>query len=252
MKEKLFIVLCALTTPAYCFIQAHLTGSELGSWMIMGCSFALLLVPSYLASAKLYSKFEDPKLGAAITTIFKALPGLLGSLLYISSASIQCIMNYSSEDKMFEGYWDYHKKRCQNPSWPTVWVSVFLMTSWWLTHLLPPMLPSNRALTWNGVVKRSMNRVEGLHFTLFCTFSMEALMVYSLTDNEGGGTNDFLDCLIDIMFWSLFALIDIVVYEHLLKPLVCQPSSRTAASSVTTRPDDSFDIYSNGLNINSL
>ncbi|GMH47387.1 hypothetical protein TrLO_g2693 [Triparma laevis f. longispina] len=242
MKEKLFIVLCSLTIPACLLINAYITGSV--GKLIFGCGLTLILVPTFLAIAKLYSNFSDLKLGAAVTTMFKALPGVLGSLLYISASSTQCIMDLKPDDEL-DKYG--HFRRCQNPSKPTLLVSFFLLLSWLLTYIIPPLLPSDRALTWSNVMKLSMNRMEGLQFTLFCTLSMEALVIYSQTDNEGGKVNDFLEGLIGIIMGSNFLiLLLIVIYEYILKPLICKPSTRTAASSSSaTRPDDSFDIYSN-------
>ncbi|GMI04176.1 hypothetical protein TrLO_g9542 [Triparma laevis f. longispina] len=248
-NEKLFIVLCSLTSPATWFVRAYLSLAGSVDFLTWGCIWMLILVPSYLAVAKFYSKFSNLKLGATITTVFKALPGVIGSMLYISASSMQCIMNSKPEDELdVDGF----IKRCRNPSAPTFMVSAFLFMSWMLTYVIPPLLPSNRALTWGDVMKLNMNRMEGLQFTLFCTLSMEALVVFSLTDNQGGGANDFLDGLMWIMFFNFFVLFLVVAYEHLLKPLICKPSSRTAASSSATSPDDFFDNYINDLSINAL
>ncbi|GMH57721.1 hypothetical protein TL16_g02450 [Triparma laevis f. inornata] len=207
-----------------------------------------MLVPSYLAIVKLYSKFSDRKLGAATTTIFKSPPGILGSLLYISASSMQCIMDSKYDDDLDElGF----IKRCQNPSFPTFLVSIFLAMSWCLTYLLPPLLPSDRTLTWSEVMKLNLgSRIEGLQFTLFCTLSMEALVIYSLTDDKGGEVNDFLQGLIGIMFYNFCILGLIVVYEYVIKPAICKPSTRAASSSVTH--PDSFHFQESGLTINSL
>ena len=224
MKEKLFIVLCSLVEPSYWFILVYITGS-VGN-LISGYVYMLILVPSYLAVAKLYSKFSDRRLGAAVTTIFKSLPRLLGSLLFISASSMQCIMDSKPEDELDEnGY----IKRCQNP-FPTYFVSGFLGVSWQLTYIIPPLLPSDRILTWSVT---------------------EVLVVYSLTNDEEGEVNDFLGGVIDIMKWNFFILALIIVYEQKIKPAICKPSACAAPSSVT-HPDSFHFQDSDGLTINSL
>ena len=82
------------------------------------------------------------------------------------------------------------------------------------------------------------SRIEGLQFALFCTFSVKALVDYSLTDDKAGGEiNDFLEGLIAIMILNFAILVLIVLYEHILKPLICKPSTRAAPSSSITHPD---------------
>ncbi|GMI00041.1 hypothetical protein TrLO_g11749 [Triparma laevis f. longispina] len=105
-------------------------------------------------------------------------------------------MDSKPEDELYEnGY----IKRCQNP-FPTYFVSGFLGVSWRLTYIVPPLLPSDRVLTWSDVMKLNLgSRIEGLQFTLFCTYSTEVLVVYSLTNGEEGEVNDFLGGVIDIM-----------------------------------------------------
>ncbi|GMH76024.1 hypothetical protein TL16_g06946 [Triparma laevis f. inornata] len=247
MNEKLFIVLCALIPPAYEFIKACITGST--TMLFYGCAWMLILPPSYLALVKLYSKFSVRKLGVVVTTIFKSFPGILGSMLYISASAMQCIMDSKPDDELDE--WG-NIKRCQNPSFPTFWVSVFLAMSWGLTYLLPPLLPSERTLSWNDVMKLNLgSRMEGLQFTLFCTYSMEALVIYSLTNDEGGEVNEFLNGLIDTMIINFGILGFIVVYEYVIKPAICKPSSRTDHDD-DNDSGDSFNFQENGLNINSL
>ncbi|GMH89665.1 hypothetical protein TL16_g11525 [Triparma laevis f. inornata] len=79
---------------------------------------------------------------------------------------------------------------------------------------------------------------------------MEALVVYSLTNNKGGTVNDFLSGLIVIMIVNAITLITIALYEYTIKPAICKPSTRAAASFVT--PTDSFHVQDSGLSINVL
>ena len=171
-KEKLFIGLCSLSPAAYYAIQAYTLG--LMGPLIVACGSALIQLPCFLGGAKLYSNLSDRKLGAAVTALFKSLPGFLIPMLYISAESLRCIMdsnvNTDPDDKVDE--WGYIES-CGNPSQPTWWVSAFLTISWFLTYYIPPMLPSDRTLTWDNVMNLDMGMIEGLQFLLFSTFSIE-------------------------------------------------------------------------------
>ena len=169
-------------------------------------------------------------------------------MIYINAESLRCIMNSRPDDEIDErGF----IKGCGNPSRPTVWVSAFLVTSWFLTYVIPPLLPSDRTLTWGKVMKLNMGRIEGLQFTLFSTLSVEALVLYALTNEDGARLSKFLDGLINVMRCNLALLLLIVAYEYVLKPAIFRPTTRPQASpSVTSQ--DAFhlpDVSSNTINV---
>ncbi|GMH90227.1 hypothetical protein TrST_g12950 [Triparma strigata] len=154
-NEKLFIVVCSLSVAAYYAIRAYAL-SSLG-YLITASGLTLLLPPIYLAANKLASKLSDRKLGAAATEGLKSLPGVLIPILYISSSSLRCIMDASPDDKIDE--WGYIEG-CENPSQPTYMVSAFLATSWTLTYIIPPLLPSHQTMTWSDVMELKMGTIE--------------------------------------------------------------------------------------------
>ena len=82
-----------------------------------------------------------------------------------------------------------------------------------------------------------MGRIEGLQFALLTTFSIEALVVYALTDEEGVETSDFLRGLCNIMWGNVTLLILIVGYEYIVKPIISRSATRSHASSSVTSPD---------------
>ena len=219
--------------------------------LIPACAWALVLPPCYLGGVKLFSNLSDRKLGAAITALFKSLPGVLVPMLYISAESLRCIFDSKPDAKIDDsGYIE----RCGNPSYPTYWVSAFLYVSWFVTYLIPPLLPSDRTLTWSKVMKLDMVRIEGLQFTLFSTFSILALILYALTDEDGTELSDFLQGLINIMNLNVTILFLIVIYEYIIKPAICRPTttSEEESSSVTSPNSDAFSFESNGSPINVL
>ncbi|GMI04924.1 hypothetical protein TrVE_jg12139 [Triparma verrucosa] len=170
-------------------------------------------------------------------------------MLYISIESLRCIMD-STPDAKIDEYGNI--ERCGNPSRPTWWVSAFLAASWYFTYLIPPLLPSDRTLTWSDVMKLDMGRIEGLQFTLFSTFSTLALVVYALTNEEGTELSDFLLGLTNVMALNLAILSLIVGYEYVLKPAICRPITRSNTSSSVTSQDAFHLPHDNSNPINAL
>lgn len=127
---------------------------------------------------------------------------------------------------------------------------ISLFASWLLICLIPPVVPSNRTLTWSEVMKLKMGWVELLVFTLFCTFSVEALVVYVLTNDEGSEISVYLGVWITCVHFNWLIFIFVVMYQYAIKPLICKSSTHTASSSVTN--PDSFNFQENALSINSL
>ena len=250
-REKLFIGLCSLLPSLPYFIGA-IAYQYVSLWAII--LLAISVVGNF-GVAKLYSNLPDGKIGVAVTALFKSLPGVLGSILYISAASLRCLMKYDSE--VDEDFYDYYSEQCANPTQPTIFVTIFLFVSWLLTYVVPPLLPTDRVLTWGDVMKLRMGMVEGLQFTLFSALSLEALLMFALTDDDGAEINykdgDLLSTLFIIMQCNFFILVFIVIYQYVLKPLICRPSTRPhASSSVTSTNSDAFSFDSNNSTINSL
>eukprot|EP00519_Triparma_laevis_P013771 CAMPEP_0182496570 /NCGR_PEP_ID=MMETSP1321-20130603/5194_1 /TAXON_ID=91990 /ORGANISM="Bolidomonas sp., Strain RCC1657" /LENGTH=159 /DNA_ID=CAMNT_0024700219 /DNA_START=289 /DNA_END=768 /DNA_ORIENTATION=- len=144
-------------------------------------------------------------------------------------------------------------ERCGNPSHPTWWVSAFLGGSWTLTYVIPPLLPSDRTLTWSDVMNLDMGRIEGLQFTLFSTLSIEALVVYALSDEEGTKLGYFLQGLINAMLLNAALLSLIVAYEYVIKPAIFRPLTRSH-TSFSVESQDAFHLpHENSNNtINAL
>ncbi|GMI02631.1 hypothetical protein TrVE_jg13808 [Triparma verrucosa] len=144
---------------------------------------------------------------------------------------------------------------CENPSQPTYWVSAFLYISWALTYAIPPLLTSNRTLTWGDVMTLDMGRIEGLQFALFSMLSIEALVVYALTDKEGTELSGFLSGLINAMILNFNILFFIVINEYVFKPIICKRSTtseeESSDSPVTNPSSDAFSYrdHSNSVGL---
>ncbi|GMH77556.1 hypothetical protein TrST_g5704 [Triparma strigata] len=184
-KEKLFIGLCSWSAASYFVMQAYASGSK--GILIRACCWALICPPSFLGGVKLYSNLSDSKLGAAITALFKSLPGVLIPMLYISAASLRCIMDSTPDTKVDE----------------------------------------------YGYIER-----------------FQALVLYAVTDEEGTELSDFLRGMINLLILNFITLGTIVLYEYIIKPAICQPTTRS--SSVTNQNSDAFSFESSGSAISSL
>jgi len=249
-REKLFIGLCSLIPSLRYFVKAFIFTDPIGQ-IIHGLGTLMIWILGTFCVSKMYSKLSDRKLGAAVTALFKSLPGVLGSMLYVSAASLRCLMKYDS--KVDEDFNDYYDEHCDNPTWPTYYVTMFLFTCWLLTNVIPPLLPGDRVLAWGDVMKLRMNMVEGLQFILFLTVSSEALLVYAFTNEDGADLSEFIYTLCIILQSNLWALGVVVGCHYVLKPLICRPSTRPQASSSVTSPNsDPFSVGSNSTVINSL
>ncbi|GMH83539.1 hypothetical protein TrVE_jg5572 [Triparma verrucosa] len=173
-------------------------------------------------------------------------------MLYISAEALRCIMDSTPDAKVDNlGYIE----RCGNPSLPTWYVSAFLATSWVLTYVIPPLLPSDRTMTWSNVMNLNMGRIEGLQFILFSTFSILALVVYALTNEDGTELSDFLQGLINVMLYNFLILLLIVAYQYIIKPAICRRSTTSEEESsddpVTNPSSDAFSFrdHSNSVGL---
>ena len=108
------------------------------------------------------------------------------------------------------------------------------------------MLPRHKTLTWGDVMKLSMGMVEGLFFTLFSTFSIEALVIYALTDEDGREIGNFLSKFVSVMLMNAAILFVIVIYEYIIKPAICRRSTTSeeepSSSPVTNPNPDAFSF----------
>ena len=102
-------------------------------------------------------------------------------------------------------------------------------------------------------MKLKMGRMEGLEFTLFCKFLMEVLVMYAITNYDGGELRDFLEGMINAMFFNFFILLLMVTYEYVVKSFICKSYIRTtSSSSLATTPDDTFSFQEDALSTNAL
>ena len=217
-SEKLFITLCSLLPGIYYFTKAYLMSSRF--LFHCACAFTLVCPLFVIGSTKLYSKLSPNRLGAAVTAIFKSLPGLLGSMLYISTSSLRCVINTpSSQSELGDlGFF----LQCGNPSRPTYYITAFMLAGWAFTYVVPPMLSSGKSLTWNAVMNLKVGKVEGLILALFCLISAQSLALYALTNNAGEEASDYLERFMMVMDYSCASLFMVTTYEYVIKAFFCK------------------------------
>ncbi|GMH49785.1 hypothetical protein TL16_g00614 [Triparma laevis f. inornata] len=256
--EKVSIFLCSLLPAAFYFAKWYLTSSRF--LFIGGCVFAAVYPAFILAGTRLYSKLAPHQLGLAVTAIFKSLSWLLGALLYVSLLSLRCILNVNiNVEEEEEGGVELdelgHIKQCGNVVKLTYYISIFLLMSWIMIVVVPPML-GKKGLTWSSAMHLDMGRVEGLQFTLFCIISMQAIVMYALTDvmgvtddkgdGEGEETYEYMELFMEIVDYSVSALFGIIALEYLFKAIrCCKRRNPSSSSKPMAMNADTFDYNPN-------
>ncbi|GMI00249.1 hypothetical protein TrLO_g11328 [Triparma laevis f. longispina] len=97
-----------------------------------------------------------------------------------------------------------------------------------------------------------MGVFEGFHFFVFFTFSIEALVLYALTDDEGSVMNEILEGLVVVAILNWFVLIVFTFIEYILKPHICRPSTRANLSSSVSSTDAFHFNPDTHINIHSI
>ena len=108
-----------------------------------------------------WKALPDADLSTAVLAMFKSLPSTLGSLLYISSASLGCIARAGDTAPVF--------KQCGNPLAPSLQIGCFIALAWNITYIFSPITKEDRGKnTWADIMLLRMSKIEGMQFSIFC------------------------------------------------------------------------------------
>ncbi|GMH68258.1 hypothetical protein TrLO_g10150 [Triparma laevis f. longispina] len=255
-NEKMFIVF-----TGFCWGAAEFSA---GSWL-WATFVSVLASVSQLALVKLYSRLSDRRLGLAITNMFKSLPGILGSTLYVGSSALRCILNSNSAEYVEKHGIQPIEKQCGNPLWPSFYVSCFLMVTWFITYYYNS-LPHTKTLSWDDVMLIRMEKVQGVQLVLFTILAIQVLFLYALTDEDGGelkfshilstvffdteGVTNFMTGLL-LSTEIIFELLALFIFCNWIKPVICRQSTRAAANTIVDE-QNSFHSHGSTITIESL
>ena len=103
---------------------------------------------------KLTLHSASQELSVAATNMFKSLPTILGSMLYLSAASTRCILSADDDSPLYS--------QCGNPAVPSFVVNVFLIETWLMMYVFFPLLKEMKAKTWKDMMLLKMGKIEGL------------------------------------------------------------------------------------------
>jgi len=254
-KEKFFIGICGILFGLGPFfgglqfvtIQNHQPTLYLGWFGVVGgIIFMIIFPPAFIGGLTILSNLSDNQVSKAIKTIFKSLPQIIGSTLFVSAASVRCLMKTNLENPVLE--------TCGNPTMPSIWVSVFLMVTWFLGYIIPPLLTGRKTMTWTDVMVIRMNKVEGTQFFLFGSTATIALLFFAYTDENGGDFDSVLQVLTVGYLSTTGALLLLVLYDAVVKPLIWSSDVRGDGGGDGYLDDkDSFNVNDTGsLSIGSV
>ncbi|GMH60075.1 hypothetical protein TrST_g7694 [Triparma strigata] len=230
-KEKLFNGICGVLIglsllfiglKSITVVKHHATVYIGWFAIFLGVSYMIIVPPAFTAINTLYSKLPARQLSNAVKPIFKSLPQILGSTLFISAASTRCLMKADPSNPIL--------KQCGNPTMPSIFVSLFLFFTWFLGYIIPPLISGRKTMTWADVMAIQMSKVEGTQFMLFGTAATITLILFANTDESGGDFNPFLQYLTAGYLTTIVSLLFLVLYEYVVKPLLF-PSSASSATS---------------------
>ena len=144
-------------------------------------------------------------------------------------------------------------EQCGNPTVPSIMVSLFLLATWWLGYIIPPLLSGRKIMTWVDLMAIRMNMIEGTQFVLFGTTATFALILFANTDEGCGDFNPFLQYLTIGFGLSIASLGILVHYEYVFKPLLFPSSASSTTSdsdidnSDSLNSNDSFNACDTGV-----
>ena len=213
--------LCCMTLADQQDYATVLTGS--GTKMA-GVIIVIAATPIMYLTGRKYANLSDEKLSKALTQIFVSLTSVLGSILYVSSGPLRCIMAADTEVPMLQ--------ECGNPLFPSLFITFYLWMMWIIIYFVPPIKTNRREKTWEDILMLKFDsNLEGVEFCLFGILTTLTLLMFSNLNEDGEGMTTFMFTLVFALLVVTETLLFVVVFDVLIKPRLC-------ASSPTTQDDD--------------
>jgi len=183
--------------------------------LFMGLLFVVTMPPAYISIISIYAKMSDKALSNAVTNLFKSLPHISGSCLFVSAASLRCITSSQPDLPIIE--------QCGNPLIPSFMICNFLVLSWVMgIVILPFRFDGSGVFTWGNLMMMKMSRHDLLKFSLFLIASVLTLVVYAGIDEDGSKMSPLMSLLVNLLTMDTFVLVFILVYEYVFLPHCCR------------------------------
>ena len=196
-------------------------------YMTIGALFAIILPPIFYKTASKWSALEDHELSSALIAMFKALPGTLASQVYLSTASMRCVLAADDESPLYE--------QCGNPLSPTYQINTLLFMMWALAYLAAPLMKDRKTKTWGDVMVLKMGKIEGLQFSLGSILGTVTWVEFATLNEDGESLSDFMNTLVGLFKLFFFSLLFLVLFDIFIRPRLCPSSS--SATTTTSRHD---------------
>ena len=90
--------------------------------------------------------------------LFRAHPGTLASQLYLSTATMRCVLAADDESPLYE--------QCANPLVPTYDINRLLFVTRFIAYVCAPLMKERKTKTWGDVMVLKMNKMEGVQFSV--------------------------------------------------------------------------------------
>jgi hypothetical protein len=223
--EKFIICYCGLLVglPLFFFGLTLLTheDSESSSFekitgragFTLGVIFMIIFPLMNIGMASKYNSLPEKKLKHALTEIWISLPKVCGSLLYLSSSSLRCVMKV--EDSLSV------PQQCANPIFPTICIMLLLTNTWAIAYVKSPVNNTYRghSTTLNDIIALRMPLARGAQLVSFGACAVLALVLFSVTDEDGSEMTPVLGFLMSSLGFSLLVAVLIDIAEVYLKPL---------------------------------
>mmetsp|Transcript_31947 Transcript_31947/g.63354 ORF Transcript_31947/g.63354 Transcript_31947/m.63354 type:complete len:394 (+) Transcript_31947:155-1336(+) len=219
--EKVYVFLCGIAPGAAYILQGvaldgiHDSGSNL-----VGIGIALVLVVPW-AAIQVCSKWnglEDRELGDSIIELFKSMPYTLGSMMFLSSSPLGCILDANDDSPVYE--------QCGNPIAPSQQINSILFVSWVMLYWVGPIKKDIVNKSWEDVMTMQMSDAEGLQLTIFGLLSIVTNLQAANLSEDGDSMSGFMEN-VDLIFQCLFyGLVGIILLDVVYKSWLfhCIPS----------------------------
>ena len=166
--------------------------------------------------------------------MFKALPGTLGSQLYLSTAAMRCVLAADDESPLFE--------QCGNPIVPTGHINCLLFMMWLLAYVAAPLIKDRKTKTWGDMMVLKMGKMEGFQFSLGSMLCTVAWVEFATLNEDRESMTDFMNALYYLFALFFSSLASLVLFDIFARPYLCPSSAATTSDENDNDDNDTVSL----------